>query len=280
MVNNKAAVAESIGVPVHNLNYIFVFANTGREHEDTLRFLNDVDTHFLNGELVWLEAIAHHGQRKGSTHRVTCFEDAYGLSDYLEDSHPFHDSIKKYGIPTVNFKSCTRELKLAPMKSYFKSQGITDYYTAIGIRDDETRRVSKNAEATKIMYPLVDMHPTDKQDVLDYMSQFPWDLSVPEWQGNCVTCHKKSFKKLKKVYEETPKEFEFSEYMEGKYPKVGPEFAKHGVTRPRTFYRHNNSTSNLIEVFNMVGVTPDKYLVGKDAGCSESCELFEMDDAK
>jgi hypothetical protein len=27
----------------------------------------------------------------------------------------------------------------------------------------------------------------------------------------------------------------------------------------------------------MVGVTPDQYLSGKDAGCSESCELYPME---
>lgn len=278
MIHNKESVAEHIGCNVDELVYLFNFANTGMEHEDTLRFMNDVDRHFgLNAN--WVEAVVHHGQRKSSTHRLVNYETAARNDQWWQLDHPFHAYIRKYGIPNVKFKSCTRELKLNPMNSYIKSLGLKkdEYYTAIGIRDDETRRVSATADVQNIIYPLVDLNPVDKQDVLEFWSQYDWDLKIPEWQGNCITCYKKSFKKLSKVYEETPIAFEFNKYMENEYPFVGPEFGKHGSTRERAFFRLNIKTVNLITMFKNNPDNIDSYInVMKDAGCSESCEMYDM----
>lgn len=53
----------------------FVFANTGREHEETLIFADKVDKLFgLN--LVWLEGITSSEHGVGMRHRVVSFETA------------------------------------------------------------------------------------------------------------------------------------------------------------------------------------------------------------
>jgi hypothetical protein len=249
------------------------------EHNDTLRFMNDVDKYHLNSSVVWLESHIHHGQRKSSSHVVVNYENATRNNVWLNESHPFHAYIKKYGIPNVSFKACTRELKLNPMKSYLRSIGVDNYYTAIGIRDDESRRVSKTAKVENLIYPLIDIYPTDKQEVIDFWSHYEYDLRIPEWHGNCVTCYKKSFKKLAMVYSESPEVFEFNRFMEHTYPFVGPEFEKHGVTDPRVFFRTGLSTDQLIETFNVVGSENAVQLIAHsaDSGCSESCEIYDME---
>ena len=278
MINNRPEVAEHIGCSEQDMEYIFLFANTGMEHEDTLRFLDEVDNNFLGGELIWVEAVPYPNQRKASGHRVTDFEHAYGPTDFREPDHPFHAVVRKYGLPNVKFLLCTREMKLNAMNSCMADMGIDHYHTAIGIREDENRRVSKNAGVDSIIYPLVDLNPVDKQDVLDFFEPYPWNLTIPEWQGNCVTCYKKSYKKLARVYEETPEVFLFNEFMELKYGFVGPEFKKHGVTEPRSFFRMNTTTKNLIKTFEVTGETGSYINIMNDAGCSESCEMYEMDE--
>ena len=59
----------------------------------------------------------------------------------------------------------------AQVMNILKSLGIDEHKipTAIGIRTDETRRVNpKVAEARTLEYPLIDVWPSDKQDVLDW----------------------------------------------------------------------------------------------------------------
>ncbi|MGW8178274.1 MAG: hypothetical protein ACWGQW_05845, partial [bacterium] len=211
---------------------------------------------------------------------VVNYNTAFRNDQWLHPEHPFHAYIMKYGIPNVSFKGCTREMKRNAINSYLKSQGLKkkNYYTAIGIREDENRRVSKSAGVDNIIYPLVDMEPTDKQDVLDWFSQYDWDLNISEWLGNCLMCYKKSFMKLKAVYRDSPDAYIFTQYMEDTYPFIGPEFERHGITIPRKFFRLGTSTEKMIEAFNMGDDNPEKYIkIMDDAGCSESCEMYEME---
>ncbi len=118
----------------HIYELIFVFANTSREKEKTLVFLDKVDKLFNLG-VVWVEAVVHHGKRKACTHKIVTFETA------CRNGEVFEEVIKKYGIPNSGFKHCTRELKRNPIKSYAKSIGWKKYTIAIGYRADEPKRL-------------------------------------------------------------------------------------------------------------------------------------------
>jgi len=172
METNKDIVAQELGCHVDDLNYVYVFANTGMEHNDTLRFMNDVDQKMLGGKVVWVEGVAQHGKRVSTQHRITRFAEAYRNDGFEDERHPFHDHIIKYGISNQSYKNCSRELKRNTINSYMKSIGFDgtreDCFTAIGIREDEKRPVSKNAGARNIIYPLVDWFPTDKDEVIDW----------------------------------------------------------------------------------------------------------------
>jgi hypothetical protein len=276
MLNNRALVAAYVGCDEADLEYVFVFANTGMEHDDTLRFLNDFDIYVLCGQLVWLEAVPVIGERKKSKYRQVNYQTAFRNTDFKNPQHPYHAVVSKYGVANVSWLHCTRELKRSVMDGYLYGTVGADC-TAIGIRIDEPRRVSPTAKAGKIIYPLIDIHPTDKQDVLDFWSQHPYDLTIPEWQGNCVTCFKKSLPKLNQVWIETPEAFEFNRFIETEYGFVGPEFDK-GVTTPRVCFRGNNSTDSLIALFKNNPADPSQYInIMNDAGCSESCEPYETE---
>lgn len=247
---------------------LFIFANTGAEHPDTLRFVNDVDKH-LGLDLVWVEAVVH-PERKACTHKVVTFATASRCGE------PFGQVCAKYGLPNQSFKLCTRELKLNPMNSYRSSIGWAkkSYVTAIGIRADETRRVAPSADAQNIVYPLIDWWPTDKQDVLDYWSDFEWDLRIPEHQGNCVTCYKKSDRKLLTLYRESPANFDFVIKLDDLYKNVGPN----NVPGPRKMFRGFRSAHDLIAEFAAADAAYAPPAI--EGGCSESCELYETEEPK
>jgi len=277
MQENRQAVAEHIGCSEADLTYVYTFANTGMEHDDTLRFMHDVDQKLLGGQVVWLEAVVHHGQRKSSTHRVVTFETAMRNTDWGDPEHPFTAGVMKYGIPNKTWLWCTREMKLNAMRSYIKTLGVQPAATAIGIRADEQRRVSARATRDRIIYPLVDLNPVDKEDVKDFWVDKEYDLQIPEWQGNCTICHKKSFKKLNKVWDETPHQFQFTDFIEREFGLVGPEFAK-GVTTPRKFFREQRSTRDMVALFDIIETDAANYIdLDADGGCSESCEVYETE---
>jgi hypothetical protein len=276
---NQRQVADYLGATTQ-LDIRFTFANTGMEHDDTLRFLNDVDQRLLDGRVVWLEAVPAMGERKSSGHRVVTYETAFRNSQWRDPQHPFHSVIRKYGVPNKSWSVCTRELKLNPIKSYYRNIGWASgsYVTAIGIREDENRRVSARAGQDRIVYPLVHLEPTTKDDVLAHFERWAYDLRIPEYLGNCVTCYKKSFNKLAAVHSVLPHAFEFNQAMETEFGFVGPEFQKHSIEDPRVFFRGRISTPHLLDLFTGVDVNPTllKY-AARDGGCSESCEVYETE---
>jgi 3'-phosphoadenosine 5'-phosphosulfate sulfotransferase (PAPS reductase)/FAD synthetase len=253
----------------HKYNFIIIFANTGQEHEETLKFINNCDKHF-NFNTIWVEAVVHHGLRKANSHKIVTYETA------SRNGEPFEEIIKKHGIPNQAFPMCTRELKLSPINSYLRSINLKpkDYSTAIGIRADETRRVRKDATKVKIIYPLVEQDIT-KEDVIEWWKTQKFDLNIEEHQGNCKWCWKKSTKKHFINLKENPDWYDFPEQMELLYPRVGPEFKKIDfIAKDRTFFRGNVSTKQLKELYklSMGNLLPIDNL--ESGGCSESCEFL------
>lgn len=241
----------------------FVFANTSFEHHDTLRFVDAVDREFgLN--LTWLEAVANHTERKASGHRVVSVGTA------ARNGEVFRDSVAKYGLPNRTFKSCTRELKLNAIKSYTRSIGWADHFTAVGIRADEPRRISATASQQRLLYPLVTNWPTDKQDVLAFFENFDWDLAIPEHMGNCRACFQKSDRKLAAVYRDDPAAFDFVADLERDFSHVGPN----NRPGPRKFFRLERDSADMRRSFELAGGHILPY-DDEPGSCSESCEAYQ-----
>lgn len=248
-----------------------VFANTGQENEETLEFINNCDV-LYNFKTVWLEAVIHHGERQGTTHRIVSYQTA------SRNGEPFEEHIKKYGIPNKAFPHCTRELKFRPIHSYIRSLGWYKYFTAIGIRTDEQRRVSKSEQAQFIVvYPLINWWQVDKQDVNCFWEAQPIRLKLPNYRGNCKWCWKKSDKKLLTIMKETPDVFLFPERMEKVYSRIGPEFQKDPQALSRRFFRGHRTVDNLRELLKTVDIPQGYHLEDASNGCSESCELYSLE---
>lgn len=273
-----------------DVNFVITFANTGREHEKTLEFVNNCDNRWrkiYDNRVIWLEAVVH-DDRKSCSHKEVDFDSAD------RDGNVFEEVVAKYGLPNGNFLHCTRELKENPILSYMKSLGekvghIKDkalvpatYETWIGIRADEPKRLNGNRSGKQEkVFPLADFHPfknetdlrTFKWEVLDFWEDMPFDLDLPEHLGNCIDCHKKSFKKLKLVYEDMGEEvFRFTDFLDTKYSAVKAQVID-GKAIDRKRFRGYKNTKELIGMFKEVEIdTKDRS--EESGGCGESCEPF------
>lgn len=242
----------------------FLFENTGQEHEKTLEFVDRCDREW-GLDLTWVEAVVHHGERKGSTHRVVDFATA------SRDGEPFEEVIKKYGIPNHVAKFlCTRELKLNPERSILKEWGWEDCSKAVGIRVDEIDRMMPDAKQRRVVYPLISWQPMDKAAINRFWDRQPFTLEIDPLMGNCVTCWKKTERKLLTIAQREPHRFDFNRRMEQKY----------GREDRAVFFRGERSTDDII-ARSQEPFTPwrenqqDDLFSDMDTpnGCSESCEV-------
>lgn len=264
------------------LDIRYVFANTGMEHEDTLRFLNDVDQNFdLN--ITWLEGATYPGERKGSTPRVTSYPLAYRIEHWRDERHPFHANVRKHGVSNPSYSYCSGEMKRTVINKWAASlkEKVSDVHlVAIGIREDEKRRISKTEIDSKrhreFFYPLIDLFPCDKDEVLEWWKQFDWDLDIPEYLGNCVSCYKKGYKKLMAAYQDFPRAFDFNREMERRYGSIQTETEKTREQPPRVTFRKHMSTDALIKSFSAIDNDP-RLFITEESSCSESCEPWEME---
>jgi hypothetical protein len=238
---------------------VIVFANTGKERSETLDFVNQFEQH-INHRIFWLEAVVNPEKGQGTRHKIV------GYNTASRNGEPFEDVIKKYSIPNQNFIHCTRELKLAPIKSFLRSIGWKkgDYYEAIGIRADETRRINwKQAEKDNKIYPLVTDIRIDSMFVRKFWDSMPFDLQLKDYEGNCDLCYKKSKRKLLTILTENPHLINWWNDMEIKY---GNE--------ELYFYRGNTSCIELLEQ------STGKFTKAKDKfqAFKDSPTLFERFD--
>lgn len=177
---------------------IVVFANTGKEREETLDFVQRCNTEWHLG-VVWLEAVVHPKKGKGTTFKQVNYVTAN------RNGTPYREVIQKYGLPDINRPHCTRELKLVPIKKYMQSLGFTSWTTAVGIRFDEQHCINrKQAEKENKIYPLADDIRCTRAFVRSWWAHQPFDLELKDYEGNCDMCFKKSERKLLTLIREQP----------------------------------------------------------------------------
>lgn len=162
---------------------VVCFANTGKEDEATLRFVQDCSERW-NVPITWLEYAE-------VDYTIVNFETA------SRNGEPFEALIRKRNyLPNPVTRFCTSELKIRPIGRYLLSLGMADTKTEaenmsmIGMRADEQRRAAKIQDKSRI--PLVTAGIT-KEDVGAFWRAQPFDLGLPNnngvtMHGNCDLC--------------------------------------------------------------------------------------------
>lgn len=221
---------------------VFVYANTGLEHPNTLKFIEQCDIAFgLN--LVKLEAKVNFTDGVGVGYNILDYKD---LST---DGKPFANVVKKYGLPTFIASMCTRSLKITPIDKYIKSLNYRYVFSAIGIRHDERHRLSKQAYDKGQIYPLIDDIQVDEHFIKSFWARQPFDLDIPDGFGNCDLCFKKSINNKMKVLQLAPDKAQFWLNLEQKF----------GTDKvPRFDLRQNLSIADLIELSKDYETKPTK----------------------
>lgn len=180
----------------HNENLsdlVVLFANTGKEHEATLKFVRDVGERW-GVRIVWLEY-----RDDDAGFEVVSFATA------SRNGEPFEALIRKRQyLPNPVTRFCTVELKIRTMHRYLKTLGWADgddgWDQMVGIRADENRRVAKirargtSTETPKecMRLPLADAGVT-VATVGSFWRKQPFDLELPSINGktllgNCDLC--------------------------------------------------------------------------------------------
>ena len=186
------------------------FQNTGREREETLRFVQDVEEN-LGVRIVWLEYCNEYIRQGGTGYREVSYFTAH-RREMRKGKSPFRQVIDRYGsLPSALSRFCTKEMKTVVQERYLRNIGFGPVYTsALGFRFDERHRVMKKMpsgdeirrkprKGVKYSYwfPMFDAEWTAR-DVGDYWRSQDFDLNLPLLPngktvgGNCDGCFLKS----------------------------------------------------------------------------------------
>lgn len=215
-------------------NCVVCFANTGKEDEETLRFVTNLDAHW-GVNVKWVE---YRNDEKG-----------FALVDYGKASRngePFRAIIEKRNyLPNPVTRFCTVELKIRAMHKYLRSIGWTEWDQMVGIRADEQRRVAKirarpspEGKYETMIMPLADAGVT-LADIEKFWSEQPERirLRLPTVNGrtlagNCDLCFLKAANQVQTLIAQDPKRAIWWAEMEALPLASKPSGAKFRMDRP------------------------------------------------
>lgn len=185
---------------------IVCFANTGKEEEATLKFVNDCSVNW-GVKIHWIEYQDH--EEPEHRYKVVSYETA------SRNGEPFEAIIRKRQyLPNPVTRFCTSELKIRTMACFLKHSGLFDDYTKselensswIGLRYDEGRRAAKVADKRRI--PLFTAK-VSVQDIGEFWEKQPFNLELPTYNGrtlagNCDLCFLKPANQVATLIAEKP----------------------------------------------------------------------------
>lgn len=216
-------------------NDLVVFANTGRESEATLRFVQECGERW-GIDVVWLEY-----RNAAPKYEVVNFETA----SRKDNPRPFDELLcsRKY-LPNPTQRICTAELKIKTIKRYIrhrlKHKGLIDTY--IGLRYDERPRVARkkaqNATGKEAEYyhmPLYDMRITVQERNAFWAAQ-PFDLEISSHSDNCDFCFMKGKWQIVRDIRKDPAAVEWWIQKEDN-ARLSSKRRRHGQFRKEYSYR-------------------------------------------
>lgn len=237
----------------------FIFMDTGAEHPKTYEFIRNIIKHWKI-KLTCLRVIPNPEMNKPSTYEIL------SATQIGPDLEPWKRMLRKYGHPYVGGAFCTDRMKTVPFIKYCDERfGRGNYTTWLGMRIDEPKRITPKPG---IRY-LAEISDFEKQDVIDWWRDQPFDLEIQEHLGNCVFCIKKSIQKVALAAKDEPE-------LAANFIHTLQSF---DVKPDKVMYRSNNSLEQVIALFSDTGrdelasrmTSMRQYDTGS---CSESCEAF------
>jgi 3'-phosphoadenosine 5'-phosphosulfate sulfotransferase (PAPS reductase)/FAD synthetase len=190
------------------------FANTGKEREETLRFVHECGSRW-GVRVRWLEWRP----------AAPGYEEV-GFNSASRAGEPFEILIEmKQRLPNWQERWCTQFLKVRPMFALMRSElGLApgQYTENIGFRDDEGARIYKgferaDREGRRVAFPLASAK-IRKPDVLRFwlgdnvdpknlLYPLPqgFDLGLYPWEGNCDLCFLKGRAIRKRIIRDDPR---------------------------------------------------------------------------
>jgi len=148
---------------------LVIFADTGREHEKTYKFIHDFEA-FENIPVI----------------KVALFPGKDSFAELLK--------AKNYNaIPNMNKRFCTNDLKIKVAKRYLRKIGVIEFENFIGFRSDEKERVLKRKQHFKKVHDKFPLYydGSNKAMINEYWKSKPYNLEIPSILGNCTLCFMK-----------------------------------------------------------------------------------------
>lgn len=185
-----------------------VFANTGKEREETLRFVHECGTRW-SIRVRWLEWRTRRVKDdEGNAIPLADRFEEVGFNSASRDGKPFAELIAAKGYtPNAVTRFCTSELKVRVMKYFMQSLGYRNWTNVVGLRADEMHRVAKSRVKPKEPWtnalPLADAGITNRM-VRAFWAEQPFDLQLLPFEGNCDGCFLKARPKLWEVERTKP----------------------------------------------------------------------------
>lgn len=212
---------------------IVLFADTGREHPKTYKFINDFEAF----EKIPVIRISYEG----------------GFRGMLEHNKWKH-------LPNRVKRSCTLELKIKTSKRWLRANyGKQNYEWLVGFRADEERRVKSYEQRQAYIHPVFPLFEQgiDKAYVNEYWSKKPYTLEIPSILGNCTLCFlkgKNAIINIMRSYPELANEWiedeELSKANGGGYTYFQDTTYKHLLMMAQSDLFKGQDLTNLNQAYN------------------------------
>ena len=217
-------IQENNGIPEGS---VVTFANTGKEEEETLKFVKACQDNW-NVDIHWIEY--QYAEKPADRWKKVDFETA------SRNGEPFEAMINdKKMLPNNFMRFCTAELKINTIRKYLKSieLNIEDDSHLVGIRADEPRRAAK---ISRDRTPLV-VAGVGKEEIGLFWKNQPFDLQLPNfngvtYHGNCDLCFLKGESQTRSLIAEKPERAVWWAKMEALALASKPSGARFRTDRP------------------------------------------------